>query len=53
MSASMMVACLSASKSVQSMATTMLSRVPITNGTQRTRISSTLIAGLESNRRSA
>src|SRR6478609_2767847 len=50
MSASMMVACLSASKSVQSIATTMVSRAPMTNGTQRTRMSSTLIAGLESNR---
>ena len=46
----MMVAWLSASKSVQSMATTMEVRAPITKGTQRTRMSSTSMAGLESKR---
>ena len=38
-----MVACLSASKSVQSNATTMELRAPTTKGTQRERMSSTLI----------
>jgi hypothetical protein len=43
----MMVAWLSASKSVQSMATTIDLRAPTTKGTQRTRMSSTLMAGLD------
>src|SRR5271166_3158556 len=46
----MIVAWLSASKSVQSMATTMELRAPMTKGTQRTRISPTLMASLERSR---
>src|SRR5215470_4365514 len=46
----MMVACLSASKSVQSMAISMLSRAPTTCGTQRANNSLTSIPGLDSNR---
>src|SRR5271167_2337165 len=46
----MIVGWLSASKSVQSMATTMEFRAPMTKGTQRTRTSSTFMASLDRSR---